>query len=337
MSTRFTSTKTLAEFLEATLQTTPRGILSTYPQIYAATGALPTTVRAATLPTLTNPHQLILNTPKHNQPSFNRYLFAHELRPERFGLMTSAYGLSGYNLASAQSNFWLFSVRRTSWYELQQRALRSYLWIRRLPGVRRVYLLGSSAMGAATRNSDVDLIIEARPHWVWVVRLWLKIILKLRTQDVFRTSFQLRRRLGILERQEPAEYKKPSRLQNRRRLDYRGLGAVSRGPGGSKGRAFLLFGERGRTRQPGRTARLHPSVVAIEEFLARAWRVAWCFFAAVVALCLALGASVYPRSPPRRPVRRALGHGVFLSAATGSPRSGFGQSRSLDFLNSRAK
>ena len=207
MSTRSTSTKTLAEFLEAALQTTPRGILSTYPQIYAATGALPTTVRAATLPTLTNPHQLILNTPKHNQPSFNRYLFAHELRPERFGLMTSPYGLSGHNLASAQSNFWLFSARRVSWYELQQRALRSYLWIRYLPGVRRVYLLGSSAMGAATYNSDVDLVIEARPHWVWVVRLWLKIILKLRAQDVFRTSFQLRRRLGILERQEPAEYK----------------------------------------------------------------------------------------------------------------------------------
>ena len=210
MSIRSTSTKppkVLGQFLEEALQTTPRGILYTYPGLYTLTGTLPSTVRAAPLPTLVNPHQLILNTPKHNRADFNRYLFAHELEPRRFDLLLSPYGLSGRNLASGQSNFWLYSVRRANWYELQQRALRSYLWICRIPGVKKVYLLGSTAMGAAVSNSDVDLVIETYPHWVWPARLWLKLLLKLRFQDVFRTSFQLRKLIGTLEKQELARYK----------------------------------------------------------------------------------------------------------------------------------
>ena len=206
-----TNEREQTEFLTLVKETIPREIFWTYPALYLHSGCLPSTLSQD--PALltcysVNPQTLILASPKHNHPVFNRYLLAYQLDASKFDLYLSPYGLSGQNYRSFHANFRLAAARREESYRLQYKALRSALWIKYIPGVKKIYLTGSSVLAAARPTSDADLIIEAWPHWVWVVRFWVKVFLKLRAQDVFRLRFQILRWLNPTRHNlEVARYK----------------------------------------------------------------------------------------------------------------------------------
>lgn len=57
-------------------------------------------------------------------------------------------------------------------------------WLYCVPGVRRVYIIGSTRMGLAHQNGDIDLAIQCSAFLPWITRLIIKLFLKVRNQDV---------------------------------------------------------------------------------------------------------------------------------------------------------
>jgi hypothetical protein len=60
-----------------------------------------------------------------------------------------------------------------------------------IPGVKKIYLVGSVAQEIATQKSDVDLIFECFRGWVLPARMWLKLMLKLTSTDVHSIRLEL--------------------------------------------------------------------------------------------------------------------------------------------------
>jgi predicted nucleotidyltransferase len=172
----------------ASLQCAPRRLFMTPAMIHKLGGGLYSEI---TVPSnVENPHLLIINSPKHNNHEFNMYL-ARKKAGTQFSLSQSISGTSGEQLHSAHSNFWLYSIRNDGWYWQHMYLQRHLWWIKSIPGVRKVYITGSTSAYTAKTNSDVDLIIEASPNMVWIVRFWSKLLLKAIGSDVYQLRFQL--------------------------------------------------------------------------------------------------------------------------------------------------
>lgn len=148
-----------------------------------------------------DPSLLHINSPKHNTAQFNKYLLQNYTRGEIFSPVKSLYGVSSCLRGSTHSNYWLHCQQNDVWYWNQYKALKISQILKTVPGIKTIRLSGSSSMECSDKYSDIDLIIEAKQGWVWVVRLWSKLFLKLIGQDVYQTRFQLLKlaaKLGIV-------------------------------------------------------------------------------------------------------------------------------------------
>lgn len=63
--------------------------------------------------------------------------------------------------------------------------------ILKLPGVKAVYIFGSSLQGCSTKFSDIDLAIQTTPNSAISTRILVKLYLKLLGKDVYSIRFGL--------------------------------------------------------------------------------------------------------------------------------------------------
>lgn len=99
------------------------------------------------------------------------------LEKECGGLLETRYGF--YALAGRGE----IITRRWQNYShgfRRERLIKRYIgWIKNIPFVRGVGLAGSQAMGLAKQDSDIDLLLLARPGRLWLARLLVTIYFQL--------------------------------------------------------------------------------------------------------------------------------------------------------------
>jgi predicted nucleotidyltransferase len=105
--------------------------------------------------------------------------------PEVFALQPNTYGLST-RLGQATNNpIWFNLIKQNDWFWKQKQALKLAAKLKCLPGIKAIYLVGSTSLHISGPNSDIDLAVVTRPQVVLPVRMLLKIWLKLLGLDVF--------------------------------------------------------------------------------------------------------------------------------------------------------
>jgi hypothetical protein len=171
------------------LESLPRGLFFTYPQLGTYNSDTPKDK-------ILNPHELIVKNPKHNNSEFNKYLDKNLLREGRYTLSQSIYGVGTSYNQSAHSNFWLYSQHCDSWFENHYLVFDELRFLKCIPGVKNVYFTGSNVLLISNKQSDIDLIIETSPNFTWLVRFWVKLLLKIQGKDVYRFWFQTQKILN---------------------------------------------------------------------------------------------------------------------------------------------
>lgn len=98
---------------------------------------------------------------------------------------------------------WAHLIKNDNWFWKQKRAYRLMYWIKALPGVKRVYVCGSSTLEIANSESDLDLAILTYPGQLFLARFWAKTtfkILGLDNHTLLNSFRQLLSRWKILDK-----------------------------------------------------------------------------------------------------------------------------------------
>ncbi len=109
-----------------------------------------------------------------------------------FRTQIDLWGASNRLINLGNSPIWAKYVVNNDWFWKQLKAIDSVNWLTFLPGVKRVYVCGSSILEISHLSSDIDLAIECYKHQVLLARFWVKITLKLTNSDThtLRESWQ---------------------------------------------------------------------------------------------------------------------------------------------------
>lgn len=94
------------------------------------------------------------------------------------------YGFSSKNTLLSSSPIWAKHTYNNQWFERQKRIAKLSVWMKTIPGIKNIFLVGSSSLEVAQKNSDIDLAIQCNKGFCLVVRFYIKILLKLFNVDV---------------------------------------------------------------------------------------------------------------------------------------------------------
>jgi predicted nucleotidyltransferase len=162
----------------------PRNMWVSHVQAFTYCGLLPNQ-SASHLSTIKDkdPHTVYTISPK-NYTSFGQTYIAHYLNRDAFRPVTDVYGTKLSVVARHNHPTWAEYTTTNQWYLNQLKAAKIIKLLYLLPGVKEVYITGSTALELAHKQSDIDLIIKTHPGQVWLSRFWAKLILKILRLDV---------------------------------------------------------------------------------------------------------------------------------------------------------
>ncbi len=127
----------------------------------------------------TDPFWLFTQSAKNYQTDTQKLLSSYS-DPNIFKITSNNYGI-GTHFSYPD---WTTIVYNSNWYWHHLKAQRFAQIISLIPGVKKIYLVGSGSLAIARDNSDIDYAIECFPTCCLLVRLYLKIVLKITAQDV---------------------------------------------------------------------------------------------------------------------------------------------------------
>ncbi len=114
---------------------------------------------------------------------YTQLIFEEYCNPDFFRTQIELWGASNRLINLANQPIWAKYVVNHDWFWKQLQAIDSANWLTCLPGVKRVYVCGSSILEISHPSSDIDLAIECYQHQVLLARFWVKIALKLTNSD----------------------------------------------------------------------------------------------------------------------------------------------------------
>ena len=114
---------------------------------------------------------------------YTQLIFQAYLDQSFFALKPDSWGIGNRLINLANQPVWATYVVNNNWFWKQLKAIDSTNWLTALPGVKKVYVCGSSILEISHPNSDIDLAIECYKHQVLLARFWVKIALKLTDSD----------------------------------------------------------------------------------------------------------------------------------------------------------
>jgi hypothetical protein len=155
----------------------------TWSQLFLYTGLLPTKIlNLQKNQSQVDPLWLLTQSYKNyaNSDLFLKYYFS----PEIFVPYHNSYGMTSRFIDLHTKPMYFKFVTQTEWYERQRFICRIIDYLYLIPGIHKIYLVGSAQLEISTQTSDLDLAVQCHKHWVLPARIVLKFILKLSKTDV---------------------------------------------------------------------------------------------------------------------------------------------------------
>jgi predicted nucleotidyltransferase len=167
-----------------------RGKFYSWSQMFLYTGMIPRKlITLETKPTPNDPFWLLTQSYKNysNVDLSLKYYFL----PEMFEIYHNSYGMTSRFIELQTGPTYLRMVKQTEWYERQRfiRSIINFLYL--VPGVHKIYLVGSAQLEISTENSDIDLAVQCYKLWVLPARIVLKLVLKISKTDVHPLGLEL--------------------------------------------------------------------------------------------------------------------------------------------------
>jgi hypothetical protein len=132
----------------------------------------------------------------------------------------------GYNNIGVSQNYclskstpnWAFQIQNDDWYWKTKWLAKNGSIIIKVPGIKSIYLGCSTASRISNSNSDLDIMVEVWPGFVWISKIYLAIISK------FIKYYDFNFVLGLFyyftnQRQELLSLKKTT-LENKIKIDF---------------------------------------------------------------------------------------------------------------------
>ncbi|MBC7471647.1 MAG: hypothetical protein H7196_00060 [candidate division SR1 bacterium] len=132
---------------------------------------------------LKDPSLVFTISPKNYTADATYYTSKYTNR-DKYRYISNNYGIQLNIVADKTRPVWLKYVKNNTWYFNQIKAYKISSLLKILPGVKNVYLTGSSVSESSSPKSDIDFIIQAYKGQTWVARFWVKLFLKLFRLDV---------------------------------------------------------------------------------------------------------------------------------------------------------
>jgi hypothetical protein len=120
---------------------------------------------------------LVFSHKNHDQRALDN-IFDNYCNPQHFELSYNDYGLSTNFILHAQSPMWQNFNSNTDWYWKQNWIYKYGQWLLIFPGVRNVYLSCSAALENSHDGSDIDLMTQVQPNFVWITKPYFAILSK---------------------------------------------------------------------------------------------------------------------------------------------------------------
>ena len=133
---------------------------------------------------------------KNYNIEIDNLLLEYYSKPELFKIAYNQFGVS--TVLNLKKTFptnlhWQDNIE---WFWQQKKAAKISSWLYCIPGVKKVYLLGSTGLEINKQNSDLDIAFVCHKNCVLLSRFWAKIWFKILGIDTF--SFRLNLRLIFL-------------------------------------------------------------------------------------------------------------------------------------------
>jgi hypothetical protein len=145
---------------------------------------------------ITDPFLPYTQSGKNYNAQNDDFIIQNYSSPDLFAIGYNEYGISSeFNLKKTfPTNYhWQDNI---DWFWQQKTAAKISSWLYCIPGVKKVYLLGSTALEINKKNSDLDIAFLCYPGCVLLSRFWAKIWFKILRVDTF--SFVLNLKLMFL-------------------------------------------------------------------------------------------------------------------------------------------
>jgi hypothetical protein len=120
---------------------------------------------------------LVFSHKNHEQRAIDN-IFDNYSNPKNFELSYNNYGLSTNFILQTQSPIWQNYNSNTDWYWKQNWIYKYSQWLQIFPGVSNVFLSCSAALENSHDGSDIDLMIQVRPNFVWITKPYFAILSK---------------------------------------------------------------------------------------------------------------------------------------------------------------
>lgn len=78
---------------------------------------------------------------------------------------------------------WAYFVKNNDWFWKQLRAYKIAVFLRCLPGIKNIYICGSTTMEISNSESDIDFAIQTYKYQLLLARFWTKLSFKLANLD----------------------------------------------------------------------------------------------------------------------------------------------------------
>jgi predicted nucleotidyltransferase len=142
-----------------------------------------------------DPSMVYTISPKNYTADAKKYQLQY-CKVDNFGVAINNYGSQLDIVSSRLGPAWISYLKNNQWYYNQLRATKIARLLKLLPGVKNIYITGSSVLELSTTSSDIDFIIQAQTGQAWIARFWVKTVLKLFRLDVH--DIVLESKIGFL-------------------------------------------------------------------------------------------------------------------------------------------
>jgi hypothetical protein len=173
-----------------------RGKIFSWVELLTLTGKYPDEIKTEidkTQVEIADPFLPYTQSGKNYNVQNDDFIIQNYSNPDLFKISYNEYGISSeFNLKkNFPTNYhWQDNI---DWFWQQKTAAKISSWLYCIPGVRKVYLLGSTALEISKPNSDLDIAFLCYPGCVLLSRFWAKIWFKILRVDTF--SFVLNLKL----------------------------------------------------------------------------------------------------------------------------------------------
>jgi hypothetical protein len=162
----------------------PRGLVISPVRGLFYTGVLPSGWAGELPESAPDPLRVLVGVNHKNYTPLAGKMLLNYGESENFEVIGDEFGLGIRGVNRLNKPDWAGYVQNNQWYLNQVRATKISNWLRYIPGVKAIFLTGSSSLELAGVNSDLDFMLQVSPGFAWITRIWAKVILKLLGLDV---------------------------------------------------------------------------------------------------------------------------------------------------------